>query len=115
MYTDGDCSASGYEWTNSFNFDSPFDGDGDFEFLSDATQRTACLNPTGIRAFTPYTGVDDWPIHIDYKHGFWCINNEQPDASCFDYQVQYCCPKSQIGSCDQTGYAWSAWQDEDDG
>ena len=112
MFELGSCSEPGHSWTGPFNLDS-FDGDGDFELLSDLPRSAACLNPTGMRAYTPYGGTYDWPVHLSLEFGFWCLNNEQLDGVCFDYQVEYCCPKSQVGDC-PAGYSWSAWQDEDD-
>ena len=33
---------------------------------------------------------------MDLFYGFICINSEQIDSNCFDYGVQYCCPKQSL-------------------
>lgn len=52
--------------------------------------------------------------HVDLEWGFWCKNSEQPSDNCADFQVRYCCPKTQELACDKDGYAWTVWLDRDD-
>ena len=88
----------------------------DYELFSDLTRGEACIDQTGIRALTSPTGQTNWPLVVDLDIGLICIEAEQTGPSCFDYGVQYCCSKTQVGSCDeQLGYSWTDWQDVDDG
>ena len=106
------CTGEGHEWTNWLNSDNS-DGAGDFEYIHSFSSSEACENPTAIRAASTGAG-GDWPVHIDLSMGFWCVNSEQGGGVCADFKVQMCCPKMATGSCDEPGYSWSDWQDQDD-
>ena len=54
-----------------------------------------------------------WPLHADLTIGFWCVNSEQETGICADFQVSFCCPKKQYGTCD-TGYDWTDFTNKDD-
>ena len=56
--------------------------------------------------------LSTWPLHMDLNLGFWCVNSEHTNG-CPDFEVELCCPKSQLGTCPQ-GYSWTTWTDTDD-
>lgn len=89
------------EWTDFFDNDDP-NGNGDFE-LTDALRTRfpgqICDFPTAIDAIL----VNDTVVVTDYRdagenvsisidNGFICRNGNQPDGSCLDYKVRFCCP-----------------------
>ena len=116
VYEFGDCTQEGYDWTIAVDMDDPLVGYGDYELLSMIPERHSCANPTGIKAMGIDAGGNvygTWPLHADLNIGFWCVNDEQDSGTCADFQVSFCCPKSQVGTCDE-GYAWSWFTDTDD-
>ena len=107
-FATGDCDAPGYSWTNFYDNDNP-DGVGDWETRSDLM----CGNPSAIQVITTDGSAFDDVIHMDTELGFWCINEENSDT-CKDYQVSYCCPETQEGTCSAYGHAWTQYYDKDD-
>ena len=51
--------------------------------------------------------------HISTEKGFWCINDEQSVGLCADFEVRFCCPKYQHGSCNEEGWDWTQWVNGD--
>ena len=50
----------------------------------------------------------------DHFIGFWCLNSDQEDgATCSDWTVQFCCPRTATSECDVEGYSWSQWSNSD--
>ena len=72
-----------------------------------------CRNPSAIQVITTDGSAFDDVIHMDTELGFWCINEENSDT-CKDYQVSYCCPETQEGTCSAYGHAWTQYYDKDD-
>lgn len=82
-------------WTPWMNRDAP-SGNGDGEHLNLLRQegRSVCRNPIGVQC----RRVDG----LDYTQtgekvscqpgGFECINDQQPDGNCGDYEVRFACP-----------------------
>lgn len=106
------CTESGYEWSQAINVDNP-NSDGDWETLFNHPIGSTCANPTAIKA-TPLDdgAMDVYHLHLDF--GFYCLNSEQNDGNvCADFEVQYCCPKYQIGHCNLKGYDWTDWLNND--
>ena len=108
----GECDQEGYDWTDYVNTDTAA-GDGDFETKYDITGTSVCPNPIAIEANNVDGGSQD-QTHIDLNLGFYCLNSEQNDGQCADFEVRYCCPKMQVGECNTKGYEWTAWLDRDD-
>ena len=73
------------------------------------------MNFEPVSKVVPYFFQNSTAVtHVDLEWGFWCKNSEQPDENCADFQVRYCCPKTQELACDKEGYAWTVWLDRDD-
>lgn len=90
---------SGGTWTAWLNRDLP-GGNGDYETLADfrASGNNICngANPIGIECRVAATGVN-WSSSGEVYSctplvGGVCVNAEQPDFSCQDYQVRFLCP-----------------------
>ena len=112
----GHCNTYGHVWSDLINTDQPFTDDGDFEMLKNLNNLQGCANPTGLRAIAnDNAAYGSWPVHIDLDLGFWCLNSEQTHASgiCQDFSIQVCCPEFATGSCDQPGYNWTEYYDND--
>ena len=107
----GDCDQDGYEWTSYFNSDDPSQ-DGDFEIISSHSSSAVCRAPIAIQAANVNAGSSD-VTHIDLDIGFYCVNGEQDNGQCADFEVRYCCPKTQVGSCSTKGYEWTSWLSRD--
>ncbi|XP_006825527.1 cartilage intermediate layer protein 1-like [Saccoglossus kowalevskii] len=86
------------QWTQWFDYDNA-DGLGDYEKTTIFVQRLGnymCSNPTIVEART-IDGVaaeDTGEIFSDYSPevGFVCLNADQPDNICLDYEARFCCP-----------------------
>ena len=107
----GHCEHEGYDWTPVLNVDTP-SSDGDFEMIDSLPAGSVCQNPKAIRVEPISDGSTEF-FHIDIEKGFYCVNDEQSDGSCADFQVQYCCPSTQVGHCDTKGYEWTSWLSDD--
>lgn len=108
----GECEADGYAWTEYLNADNDQTDDGDYELIKSWSASEVCGNPTGVQARS-LQGNKDW-THVSTDVGFYCVNSEQDDGACDDYEVRYCCPKYQSAECNLKGYAWTDWIDRDD-
>ena len=64
-----------------------------------------------MKVITTDGSAFDDVIHMDAELGFWCINEENSDT-CKDYQVSYCCPETQEGTCTAYGHAWTQYYDK---
>lgn len=82
-------------WTPWLERDIP-GGQGDYETLADfLAAGLACPNPIGIECQTT-SGVD-WTLTgdvytCDPAIGGVCVNADQPDGACENYQVRFLCP-----------------------
>ena len=112
QFEQGDCDTDGYEWTNWLDRDDPTN-DGDYETLHDYSTDQVCETPIALQAQARSSGSTA-VTHVDLAWGFWCNNDEQPEGSCADFEVRYCCPKTAELTCDQEGFAWTVWLDRDD-
>ena len=108
----GECDQEGYAWTDYTNEDLP-DNDGDYETKFAVTSTGVCDSPIAVQANNVDGGSQD-QTHIDLTLGFYCLNSEQTNGQCADFEVRYCCPKYQVGECNKKGYEWTAWLDRDD-
>ena len=109
----GECDEPGYEWSAWLNSDGA-DEDGDYETLAHFDASQACRDPIAIQA-NPIDSGSTFYTHIDTEVGFYCLNEEQPFGQiCADFEVRFCCAKTQVGECNKKGYEWTAWLDRDD-
>ncbi|CAK8674590.1 unnamed protein product [Clavelina lepadiformis] len=83
-------------WTQWFDVDDPT-GNCDcehFEFLQERFSNPACSSPINFEARTVGSHVPYDPnqpnIRAGLGFGFTCFN--QPNVSCDDYEIRYCCP-----------------------
>ena len=104
---DGDCSADGYAWTDYYNSDTNVTDNGDFEINGNTAG--VCSDPHAVQARTVTGDIANDFTHIDKDVGFYCVNGEQDDGSCADYEVRYCCPKYQIGECNLKSHQWTEY------
>lgn len=90
---------SGGTWTAWLNRDGP-SGSGDYETLSDfrASGNNICngANPIGIECRVTATGLN-WTTSGEVYSctplsGGVCVNSQQSDGYCQDYQVRFLCP-----------------------
>ena len=73
-----------------------------------------CETPIAIEARPTDLGSTE-TTHIDIDIGFYCINSEQSSEQiCAEFEVRYCCPKTQVGTCNLKGWEWTPWLDRDD-
>ena len=84
----------------------------DYELITNFNAASVCANPAAVEA-RGTSGQSDY-THISKALGFYCLESEQDDGSCDDYEVRFCCPKYQLGECNQKGYDWTEWIDNDD-
>ncbi|XP_078700177.1 uncharacterized protein LOC144926966 [Branchiostoma floridae x Branchiostoma belcheri] len=88
-------------WTAWLSGDTPT-GLADGEVLCSFLQRTpaqVCPGPTRIQARVRGTQQEagmtgEVFAAYDAMAGFWCINADQTDNRCLDYEVRFCCPAS---------------------
>ncbi|XP_078681206.1 uncharacterized protein LOC144916087 isoform X3 [Branchiostoma floridae x Branchiostoma belcheri] len=98
-------------WTAWYDRDNP-SGTGDWETLTDLRKENPgeiCLTPTDIQVRVISTGQDAFLTgetfaFYDVTTGFVCIEDEQDDDTCLDYEVRFCCPPCTV---------WTAWYDRD--
>jgi len=94
----GPTGGGGGTWTAWLNRDDP-SATGDWETLSDfVSAGQVCANPTAIECRTT-TGLDWASTGEVYScsvsasiPGGVCVNNDQPDGQCLDYEVRFLCP-----------------------
>lgn len=92
-------TAAGGTWTGWLNRDAP-SGTGDWETLADfrAAGYNICgtSTPIGIECRTTPGGVDYRNTGEFYSCtpsvGGICQNSQQPDQTCYDYEVRFLCP-----------------------
>lgn len=83
-------------WTPWYDRDDP-SGNGDGEHLSLLVQEQgACPNPTAAEC-RRISDSKDWTqtgekVTCNAQQGAVCLNSEQTDGSCDDYQVRFLCP-----------------------
>ncbi|XP_078584278.1 uncharacterized protein LOC144866627 [Branchiostoma floridae x Branchiostoma japonicum] len=104
-------------WTNWFDRDNP-SVTGDWETLSNLQQENPgriCKAPTAIEARVVGTGQDALTTgenfaFCDATTGFVCRKDDQPDNTCLDYEVRFCCPDV-VPDC--PAGSWTPWYDRD--
>jgi len=112
-YQEGVCDGDDYEWTDWLDRDDPVDG-GDYENRHAFPSVDVCAEPTSIDVRARSSGSTA-VTHIDLYHGFWCLNEEQPNGEgCADFEVRFCCPKKEVATCDGDDMRWTVWLDSDD-
>lgn len=85
-----------YEWGAWINSDRP-GGNGDYQMLNSLQkERKVCERPSAIECRTVNTKTD-WKstgetMICDTQSGGFCINKEQKDGRCEDYEVRFSCP-----------------------
>ncbi|XP_078688578.1 polycystin family receptor for egg jelly-like isoform X2 [Branchiostoma floridae x Branchiostoma belcheri] len=85
-------------WTKWLNVDNP-GTTGDWESLHSIRRNLpgqVCDTPTKIDARVVGTGQDAWSTgenfaYYDATAGFVCRKVDQPDHTCLDYEVRFCC------------------------
>ncbi|KAI8504762.1 hypothetical protein Bbelb_178800 [Branchiostoma belcheri] len=85
-------------WTKWLNVDNP-GTTGDWESLHSIRRNLpgqVCDTPTAIDARVVGTGQDAWSTgenfaYFDATAGFVCRKVDQPDNTCLDYEVRFCC------------------------
>lgn len=108
----------GGSWTRWFDRDDP-DGRGDYELLSELRidfPDEICENPAGVDA--RLLNGQSWKtsgedVDISPKIGLLCINSEQDDGSCSDYQIRFCCKPAHVTSPQCIDGTWTRWFDRD--
>ncbi|WP_309895088.1 hypothetical protein [Archangium sp.] len=94
----GPTGGGGGTWTAWLNRDAP-SATGDWETLTDfISAGQVCANPTAIECRTT-TGLD-WATTGEVYScsvsasipGGVCVNDDQPDGQCLDYEVRFLCP-----------------------
>ena len=84
------------KWTKWLNRDRP-GGKGDYETVAGHVEDgNACENPTAIQCRS--TDGKNWTAtgekyYCEESLGGRCVNAEQPDGQCQDYEVRFKCPK----------------------
>ena len=86
-------------WTKFYDRDDPTSGyPGDFELLDTLRNENPdkiCSNPTAIDArvvgnHTNYNQTGQTLI-VAPQMALGCFNDEQPNGTCLDYEVRFCC------------------------
>ncbi|KAI8513398.1 hypothetical protein Bbelb_100370 [Branchiostoma belcheri] len=106
------CCPQCTQWTDWYDRDNP-SGTGDWETLTDLRKENPgeiCLTPTDIQVRVKATGQDAFLTgetfeFYDVTTGFICIEDDQDDGTCLDYEVRFCCPPCTV---------WTAWFNRDD-
>lgn len=115
---------SAYRWINR---DSNDEGK-DEELYTGAQQEytylmESCTSPTVLEAravgsdFT-FSTADVFPEKLAFfnlREGLRCVDNQQSDGKCNDYETRYFCPKKSLGEDNYWTQEWAdAWYDVDD-
>jgi hypothetical protein len=94
------------DWTQWFDRDDP-SGSGDYELLSNirSAYPDVCENPAGVECRATLTKADSSKtgevVTCSKESGFSCVNANQPDGICRDYEVRfYCGTLDAISSCE---------------
>ena len=90
------------QWTRWFNSNDNVGGKGDLEIISEINDKfgtMACGLPKDIRVraveskvVATKEGGPEKYSNFDKFNGFTCLNKEQDDGQCMDYEVSLCCP-----------------------
>ena len=96
-------------WTSWLNRDLP-SGNGDYELFPDLRKEQpslTCAKPTAIQArlrgvrgaqiYTPANPPREIIRTFSAESGFSCVNANQPDGRCDDYEVRFLCAPQLIG------------------
>ena len=91
-------------WTEWINEDSPnvdnsyeYKGSGDYELVHILRESDkVCAKPKAIECRQQNTSIpwhlsEDDALECDLKNGFVCLNDEQSDLLCHDYEVRFWC------------------------
>ena len=84
-------------WTDYYNRDLP-SGMGDFETLASLRRENPgeiCKYPIAVDArlvddHTHYT-LTGQNLNVDLELGFYCVNEEQTEEECLNYEARFCC------------------------
>ena len=87
-------------WSPWYNSDIGSNDFGDKEFISGLHQihpKSTCPKPIQFQARsilgqTPAELTGETFIYYDTSKGFYCVNHQQNDSLCLDYEVRMCCP-----------------------
>ncbi|NP_001164712.1 oikosin-like protein precursor [Saccoglossus kowalevskii] len=99
-------------WTEWLDRDDPSDtGDWETTFLAISYFGDAmCSDPSAIQVQTldgiPALTTGETFSQYSPTLGFVCETKDQPDNTCLDYKVRYCCPECKYGK-------WTGWFDRD--
>ena len=96
------CTSS---WTKYYDRDDPTSGDGDDEkldLLKKENPHEICFNPTAVDArvvgeHSHYSQVRQ-TLTVGPKQGLKCLNYQQKNSICLDYEVRFCCRSEQYCS-----------------
>ena len=90
------------QWTRWFNSNDNVGGKGDLEIISEINDKfgtMACGLPKDIKVraveskvVATKEGGPEKYSNFDKFNGFTCLNKEQDDGQCMDYEVSLCCP-----------------------
>jgi len=107
-------------WSSWKDRDNP-SGNGDYELLKDFSP-TGDLCPKALAVQARMIGSSvletDEIVKISLA-GFSCVNDDQFQGGCSDYEVRFCCETNtvlRVGSCTanwNSWVQWSTWQDRD--
>ena len=89
------------QWTRWFNSNDNVGGKGDLELISEINGQygtMACAKPDDIKVRVKETkvtvtkeGGPEKYQSFDKYSGFTCLNKDQDDGQCMDYEVSLCC------------------------
>ena len=89
-------------WTRWFNTNDNVGAKGDAEYISEINGEfgiMACAEPSDIKARivatkeeVPKVGGPEVYRKYENVNGFVCMNKDQDDYQCMDYEVSLCCP-----------------------
>ncbi|KAK7882737.1 hypothetical protein WMY93_028911 [Mugilogobius chulae] len=107
-------------WTEWFDIDNPWDGDGDFEIIQNILNSDVrvCSGRMELDVRT-ITGVSANKtkqnfLMYDLAEGFVCVHRDQPsNLRCEDYKIRYKCPISFYSKNEVE--CWTDWFSRDHG
>ncbi|XP_057685682.1 uncharacterized protein LOC130911992 isoform X2 [Corythoichthys intestinalis] len=105
------CSECQTDW---FDMDDP-EGNGDSELIRDLLRKypgKICRQPIAIQVRTVSEDSDmaEKFLILDATKGFVCMNSEQTDQRCKDYEVRFTCPKE---FCEVSRECHTRWLNSD--
>ena len=137
-YKTGECDDKGHAWTGWYNDEwnkknerlwvsnrqelEMLQAYGDGAACAAPTESEIRVRPTGSTSFQ--TTMWEYSTHL-IQHltptGYSCYNEEQGEFDadgvryrCVDMEIRFCCPTDfKAGDCDQPGYEWTGWLDND--